>query len=868
MRRHFPGALCFFLTLAIGTTPGVVFAQSQQSAEAKRYADFGELYRQSEKYEAAMQMYKKAIQIDPDYFPAHFGLARVLLGTDSLEQAVAEFKDALRINPGHEDAHAFLGAAYRRLKRYDLAIAELQQAIMIDPSDAWNHKVLADAYYGADRYDEAIEQCNKALALRPDYADAYESLGDAYAGKDDYQTAAENYQKALELNPEDRTVQVKLELVLAAQPRGNLRTVSATLEFLKSKVAEDPSNPVHRYSLGALYSLLDSLEAAERELKEALALRPVEAETRANAHASLAKVYTKQGKYDLAFTEISAAVDLNPRNPGYYKTKGDIYAERDGNQDRYEAIAAYQQAIHLDPSHEDAHAMLGEVYRRLGKYDEAIAALQEATRIDSGDAWNHKVLADAYRGRDRYDEAIAESKKALALRPNYTEAYVSLGDAYVGKDDYPSAAASYEKALELNPFDPAIRAKLELSRAGQAVDSGGNLSGGGAVLELLKLKVTENPSDPEAHYLLGRYYELIDSLAAAERMYRQTIRLKPDYVEAHKDLADVYRKMRKYPSALEEVQKAISLDPADAANYKRKGDIYYDREQSPEDLNQALIAYAKSVELDSLYADGYSAWGEALRYMKRYEEAVGKLQRAIALDPEDAWAHKKLADAYFGLGDRDDNSENYSRALEEYRLALQHRPNFPEAYVGMAQALRVLRRYDQAIEILQLALQLSPENEDMYSALGETYRLNKQADLAISALKKAIALAPHDPFPHQVLGSIFVEQSQYDDAIRETKIAIELKEEQGEPRQTELYLRLCRVYYLRYGGSSELINAALNRETDRVLVLLMQAVLNLREERTDLAIAKLNELQRIDSVFYRDLDISKLGEIFEGFGER
>ncbi|MEM6426124.1 MAG: tetratricopeptide repeat protein, partial [Cyanobacteria bacterium P01_D01_bin.128] len=73
------------------------------------------------------------------------------------------------------------------------------------------------------------------------------------------------------------------------------------------------------------------------------------------------------------------------------------------------------------------HDNLGDVYRDQGRYDDAIAAYQQAINLDPKDAYPYNGLGDVYRVQGRYDDAIAAYIKAIELDSKYAYSKLSLG---------------------------------------------------------------------------------------------------------------------------------------------------------------------------------------------------------------------------------------------------------------------------------------------------------------------------------------------------------------------------------------------------------------------------------------------------------
>ena len=91
--------------------------------------------------------------------------------------AIEAYRQALRINPEYADAWYNLGVAYGNLNRYNDAIEAYRQALRINPeyADAWYN--LGVAYGELKRYNDAIEAYRQALRINPEYADAWNNLG-------------------------------------------------------------------------------------------------------------------------------------------------------------------------------------------------------------------------------------------------------------------------------------------------------------------------------------------------------------------------------------------------------------------------------------------------------------------------------------------------------------------------------------------------------------------------------------------------------------------------------------------------------------------------------------------------------------------
>ncbi len=122
------------------------------------------------------------------------------------------------------------------------------------------------------------------------------------------------------------------------------------------------------------------------------------------------------------------------------------------NLKRYEeAIAAYEQAIRLNPNHATAYYNKGNALFNIKRYEEAIAAYEQAIRLNPNHATAYYNKGMALFDLKRYEEAIATYEQAIRLNPNHADAYHNKGNALFNLKRYEEAIAAYEQAIRLNP---------------------------------------------------------------------------------------------------------------------------------------------------------------------------------------------------------------------------------------------------------------------------------------------------------------------------------------------------------------------------------------------------------------------------------
>jgi len=120
---------------------------------------------------------------------------------------------------------------------------------------------------------------------------------------------------------------------------------------------------------------------------------------------------------------------------------------------------------------------------------------------------------------------------------------------------------------------------------------------------------------------------------------------------------------------------------------------------------------------------------------------------------------------------KDDQSRQKSADL--YRHALQLRPAFPAAHVGLARILMDLNDANGALAEIESARRDKPVYPEASAAEGRIYRETGQTDEAIGSFNRAIRERHgFQPEAHVGLGRVYEDKGQYELAAREYQIAI------------------------------------------------------------------------------------------------
>jgi eukaryotic-like serine/threonine-protein kinase len=116
-----------------------------------------------------------------------------------LNEAVDEFRKAIAIDPNYALAYSNLGNALYDQQKWNEAVAEYPKAIKLDPMNATTHYNFAEVLAAKQQWDEAIAEYRKAIALRPDYPEAYCNMGGMLKRQGRFAEALTAYRRGDEL---------------------------------------------------------------------------------------------------------------------------------------------------------------------------------------------------------------------------------------------------------------------------------------------------------------------------------------------------------------------------------------------------------------------------------------------------------------------------------------------------------------------------------------------------------------------------------------------------------------------------------------------------------------------------------------------
>jgi tetratricopeptide (TPR) repeat protein len=183
-----------------------------------------------------------------------------------------------------------------------------------------------------------------------------------------------------------------------------------------------------------------------------------------------------------------------------------------------------------------------------------------------------------------------------------------------------------------------------------------------------------------------------------------------------------------------------------------------------QDGNEAAVEFlSRAIEADPQFVAAQYALGVVHQSLGNKWKSAAQFRASAQLDPAYAEPYKALGDLYLTAPRR-----LFEEAIKAYAKAIELRPFFSEAHVGLGDALAAKGDVDPAVTAYQKGLEYNPMNAKVYVSLGKIYYSEKGLYYeSVTAYKKAIELDPAYLEARTGLAEVYEDKGLYKEAIEE-----------------------------------------------------------------------------------------------------
>ncbi len=527
------------------------------------------------------------------------------------------------------------------------------------------------------------------------------------------------------------------------------------------------------------------------------------------------------GNYPGAVAAYKEALALDPQSVELRTALGSLYLK---NRNVIDAEAQAQEAVKLAPDNVDVRKLLARIYLAqtfVGtntvkeKARDALKQLEEIVRIDAnakievGDQEQPvlTVIGELYWTLDEQDKALAALKRVSEGSSTADRAHYQLASLYYQKNKFREAAASARKAYDIDPKSAQYagllaKSLLRIGRSQEALDIYKKAIGVKAQAKEDKSKTTgdNEDKDDEASTLITSplLFDYAEALVFAGR-----------YDEANK--------------LLDPLIKAVRKDtPAYLTLIREKGDVLRrtgKREEAVQLLETALKGQDVSDSLPVVYA-----LAETYEEMLQFDKAISTYEDALAsiVNPDGTVgsrdAEKQAAEAvlqrigfaYRLAGKRDKAMETFERMK---KVVGKDRPRADKLVVD---TLINEGKYKEALAAATDAAGRFPDERSF--KLYRAQAAGRLGDMtsADSTLKSMLKSSPEDADVYLFWSSVQLEANQVKEAEESARKAASLDPNDIGPLVT---LASVQDREKKYKESEASLRKALEIDPDNATVL-------------------------------------------------
>lgn len=694
----------------------------------------GEAYLKDSKFQEASLEFRNAIQIDDQFAPAHWGLARAYENLERFPEMIEALRKTVSLDKENLDARVKLGNYYLvgSRGRADV-IAEAEQlakdVLAKDPNHIEGHILMGGVFYAQQQKDKAFAELNRAIELDPQRVESYLSLARFYMSNKESDKAEELYKRAISVNANSAVAYTEYGkfLIQANRP------TEAEAALVKA-VEVGPTDRNARFVLASYYLVNRRFDKAEESYKALAALQPDKPESQ----AVLADFYSTINRTDEA---VKIYQDILAKSPDYTQgryrlgeillTKGDIQG----------ASAQIEEVLKKDQQDRQALLLRARLRAQSGSPENlksAVEDLKNVLRQEPNSRMALYFMAQIHFTQGLLDQARAFAADLEKSYPDYLPAKLMQLQLTLGAGDNKAVTSLANNLLTL--LDKAAPDRDNSPQLLAEIREKTYLVRGTAQLQLKNVASARQdfeaaraiaPNDPVVYNSLALAALAENKVQDGITFFESALRIDATNFDALNGLITIYVKSQQIDKAHAQIDQSLNAYPNMAALHYLKANVYgyqQDAASAQAELNRAL-------ELDPNYLPAYSALASIYINSKQSDRAIAEYQKIIARRPENATAYTMIGILEFERG-------NHDAAAEAYRKALEKDPNATIAANNLAWLYAETGKgnLDEAMRLAQGVVQRNPNVAGFNDTLGWVYYKKNLHTAAVEQLRKAVSI--------------------------------------------------------------------------------------------------------------------------------
>jgi serine/threonine protein kinase/Tfp pilus assembly protein PilF len=255
--------------------------------------------------DSAFEASSKAITLDPNLAEGYKALGNIYYTKGWIRKAMDVQHKALDLNPNYAIVMGNLGNSYRQLGNLEEALKWTKKNAALDPTNAYTYYLVGGVYMDMADFAKAEHYLKKSLELQPDFTFASEILVDIYIDQGDCQKAIKTSRDILSIDPGAQS-----DLIYA----GDAELFCGNYEKAKPYYQAAAATPIPRVlvSLGYVLWKEGQKQEAKKLFNQSLTAIQKRIEAKSEDQGpryAVARIYSVQGDKAEAYKWLQEAID-------------------------------------------------------------------------------------------------------------------------------------------------------------------------------------------------------------------------------------------------------------------------------------------------------------------------------------------------------------------------------------------------------------------------------------------------------------------------------------------------------------------------------------------------------------------------------
>lgn len=535
-------------------------------------------------YTDALELYKKALSLDPENLETRLKIAYINMLRLDLETSASMAEQIIEMYPDSAQAHLIRALSYENLSKMNEAVEAYSRYLDLSPDDVKIGYKIAQIFYDQDKINKAIKYGLQAWENGGRTRDIALLIGNSYVKNEDLKSAREFYEYALDLDPEFYKTHFNLGLLLEEadnfeealklydkaealcdNPRilvsiqerfahvlFETKNYERAFQFYQKLSAVKNDQYIYPFQAGRCQLNLHNYSQALEWFLKAYGRETDKSRRDYRLYRYMGTAHSLLGNYQDAIDYLKRAHNIFPKDTETVLQLANAY-NSSGDPDA--AIQAIRQVLDQIGENFLIYYWLGWFCEQADRYTEAAEALEKAISLEPDDSESIILLASIYYKLEKHEQADKLFKQFENIDPKNSNTFFRLGRVYYELKINDKAENYFRKSIELDSENASA-----LNHLGYLLAEQGTKLDEGIVLVNKALEIL--PDTPEfldslgwLYYMKGDYGKALEYLLKADKLMEKADPIVKDHI------GDTYEKLKNMDSALKYWTEAIDHSP-------------------------------------------------------------------------------------------------------------------------------------------------------------------------------------------------------------------------------------------------------------------------------------------------------------------